>query len=46
MDDEDLKAAIEHCQSIEEIAELLCRSDTVDDVARKCEELGLVLKWK
>jgi hypothetical protein len=39
MDLEDLKTAIEHSRSIEEIAELLCRSS--DDVALKCAELGL-----
>jgi hypothetical protein len=38
---EDLKAAIEHCRSIEEVAEFLGRADSSDDVARKCEELGL-----
>ncbi len=31
MDIEDLKSAIEHCRSIEEIAEFLCRSESVDD---------------
>ena len=31
---------IEHGRSIEEAA-VLCRADSVDDVARKCEELGL-----
>jgi hypothetical protein len=41
MDIEDLKAAIEHGRSIEEAAEFLCRADRVDDVARKCEGLGL-----
>jgi hypothetical protein len=46
VDVEDLKAAIEDCQSIEELAEFLCRSDSVDDVARKCEELGLNAKRK
>ena len=39
MDLEDLKAAIEHSRSIDEIAEFLCRS--ADDVAHKCAELGL-----
>jgi hypothetical protein len=39
MDIEDLKSAIEHSRSIEEVAEFLCRSP--DDVARKCAELGL-----
>ncbi|HEY0802498.1 MAG TPA: hypothetical protein VGD54_16790 [Steroidobacteraceae bacterium] len=46
MDIEDLKAAIEHSRSIEEMAAFLCRADSVDDVARKCEELGLKLKPK
>ena len=41
MDIEDLKAAIESGSSIEDAAEFLCRADSVDDVARKCEELGL-----
>jgi hypothetical protein len=41
MDIDDLKAAIESGRSIEEAAEFLCRADSVDDVARKCAELGL-----
>ncbi len=41
MDIDDLKAAIESGRSIEEAAQFLCRADSVDDVARKCEELGL-----
>jgi hypothetical protein len=41
MEIEDLKAAIEHSRSIEEIAEFLCRSESIDDVRRKCAELGL-----
>jgi hypothetical protein len=41
MDIEDLKAAIGSGCSIEEAAIFLCRADSVDDVARKCEELGL-----
>jgi hypothetical protein len=41
MDIDDLKAAIEAGRSIEEAAEFLCRADSVDDVARKCAELGL-----
>jgi hypothetical protein len=41
MDIEDLKAAIEGSASIEEAAQFLCRADSVDDVARKCKELGL-----
>jgi hypothetical protein len=39
MDLEDLKAAVQHARSVEEIAEFLCRS--IDDVACKCAELGL-----
>jgi hypothetical protein len=46
MDIEDLKAAIEGGASIEDAAEFLCRSDSVDDVARKCAELGLKPKAK
>jgi hypothetical protein len=41
MDIEDLNAEIEHGRSIEEAAEFLCRADSVEEVARKCEELGL-----
>jgi hypothetical protein len=41
MDIEDLKASIAAGRSIEEAAEFLCRADSVDDVARKCAELGL-----
>jgi hypothetical protein len=41
MDIEDLKAAIEHSRSIDEIAEFLCRSESIDDVRSKCAELGL-----
>jgi hypothetical protein len=41
MDIEDLKAAIEGGASIQDAAEFLCRADSVDDVARKCDELGL-----
>jgi hypothetical protein len=44
MDIDDLKAAIEGGASIEQAAEFLCRADSVDDVARKCEELVLKLK--
>jgi hypothetical protein len=44
MDIEDLKASIDSGCSIEEAAIFLCRADSVDDVARKCEELGLKLK--
>jgi hypothetical protein len=41
MDIEDLKAAIEGGATVQQAADLLCRSDSVDDVARKCDELGL-----
>lgn len=41
MDLDDLKAAIENGRSIEEAAQFLCRADSVDDVARKVEELKL-----
>ena len=46
MDIHDLDAAIESGSSIEEAAEFLCRADSVDDVTRKCEELGLKPKAK
>jgi hypothetical protein len=36
-----LKAEIEHGRSVEEVAEFLCRAGTINEVARKCEELGL-----
>jgi hypothetical protein len=36
-----LKAAIEAGISIEEAAQFLCRADSVEDVRRKCQELGL-----
>ena len=38
---DDLRAAIEHGRSIEETAEFLCRSASLDEVARKANELGL-----
>jgi hypothetical protein len=41
MDIEDLKSAIDPGCSIAEAAIFLCRADSVDDVARKCAELGL-----
>jgi hypothetical protein len=41
IDIEDLKAAIESGCSIQDAAEMLCRADNVDDVARKCAELAL-----
>jgi hypothetical protein len=40
-DIEDLKGELEHGRSIEEAAEFLCRSGSVDDVAKKAAELGL-----
>jgi hypothetical protein len=46
MDIDDLRAAIEGGGSIEDAAEFLCRADSVDDVARKCAELGLKPKAK
>jgi hypothetical protein len=45
MDIDDLKAAINHGRSIEDAAEFLCRADSVDDVARKCVELGLTPRF-
>jgi hypothetical protein len=42
MDIEDLKSSIEHGLSIEEAAEFLCRSGSIEDVRRKVEELRLV----
>jgi hypothetical protein len=41
MDIEDLRAAIEGGATIEQAADLLCRADGVEEVARKCAELGL-----
>jgi hypothetical protein len=41
MDIEDLKAEIAAGRSIEEAAEFLCRADSVEEVRRKCRELGL-----
>jgi hypothetical protein len=38
---EDLKALIGDGSSIEEAAQFLCRSGSVDEIKRKCEELGL-----
>jgi hypothetical protein len=40
-DIEDLISEIRSGRSVEEVAQFLCRADNVDDVARKCEELGL-----
>ena len=41
MDLEDLTAALKSGDTIEEAAEHLCRSGTIDDVRHKAEELGL-----
>jgi hypothetical protein len=41
MDIDDLKAVIESGRSIEEAAKFLCRAHSIDEVARKCAELGL-----
>jgi hypothetical protein len=41
MDSDDLKSAIEHGSLIEEAAQFLCRAGSIDDVARKAEELRL-----
>jgi hypothetical protein len=41
MDIEDLKSDVEYGSTIEQIAEFLCRSGSVEDVASKAEELGL-----
>ena len=46
MDIDDLKAAIEHGDSPEEAAEFLCRSGSIDEVARKARELGLKPKGR
>ena len=42
MDIEDLTAALKSGSTIEDAAQRLCRSGTVDDVRRKAEELGLL----
>jgi hypothetical protein len=42
MDLDDLKAVIEDGGTVEEAAEFLCRSGTVEEVRRKARELGLV----
>jgi len=44
MDIEDLTAALKSGSTIEDAAQHLCRSGTVDEVRRKAEELGLMLK--
>jgi len=37
----DLRNSLEHGDSIEEVAQFLCRSGTIDDVRHKADELGL-----
>jgi len=44
MDLRDLTAALRSGDTIEDAAQHLCRSGTVDDVRRKAEELGLSYK--
>ena len=44
MDIEDLTAALKSGDTIEDAAQHLCRSGTVEDVRRKAEELGLKYK--
>jgi hypothetical protein len=41
MDERDLRAELEHGSSIKEAAGHLCRSGTVEEVAKKAQELGL-----
>jgi hypothetical protein len=43
MDIEDLKAAMEAGHSVDEAAQFLCRSGSVEDVRQKCRELGRAL---
>jgi hypothetical protein len=38
----DLKAAIEQGSSVQDVAEFLCRSGTIDAVECKARELGLI----
>ena len=44
MDIRDLEAALRSGSTIEDAAQHLCRSGTVDEVRRKAEELGLSCK--
>jgi hypothetical protein len=46
MDLRDLEACLRWGDTIEEAAQHLCRSGTVDDVRRKAEELGLSYKTR
>jgi hypothetical protein len=43
-DERDLKDAVDGGDTLEEAATLLCRSGTLDDVAKKAQELGL--RWR
>jgi hypothetical protein len=40
-DIKEIRNAIAHGSTIEDIAELICRSGSIDDVERKAKELGL-----
>ena len=42
MDLEDLRAELEHGSSIEEAAQFLCRSHSIEEVERKARELRLI----
>ena len=42
MDLFDLRNSLAYGRSIEEVAGVLCRSGTVEEVKRKAEELGLL----
>jgi hypothetical protein len=42
MDLFDLRNSLAHGESMKEVAGLLCRSGTVEEVKRKAEELGLL----
>jgi hypothetical protein len=39
LDIDDLKVVLEHGRTIEEAANSLCRSDSIDDITRKAAEL-------
>jgi hypothetical protein len=44
MDLFDLRNSLAYERSIEEVAGFLCRSGTVEEVKRKAEELGLLMR--
>jgi hypothetical protein len=44
MDVRDLAAALQSGSTIEDAAQHLCRSGTIDEVRRKADELGLKYK--